>query len=158
MAERCSRLIPRDWFAVLSNPNIRVSMQIYVHKGTKVSDGMTDFNQSTAKEIYDILSANSEYVPSSITKWRKTYPFEENLEFIGNWRKWFPLKVTREVKLQNFQYRILNKTIPCRAFLSQIKAVPSPDCQECGVRDDVLHFLFECPKAQEFWEFLCEAL
>lgn len=84
MMGRCSRLIPREWLALLSNYNIHVSAtKVYVYHGNTPTDGMLDFNNMGTKDIYNRLHSSPDYIPSSIVKWRKTYPLEEDLKVTG---------------------------------------------------------------------------
>lgn len=62
---------------------------------------------------------------------------------------------TRETKLQSFQYKVLNRIIPCKVFLKRIRIADSDTCPFCRGRDSVAHFLFSCDIVRPFWQGVC---
>ena len=63
-----------------------------------------------------------------------------------------PYKVTRETKLQSFQYKVLHRILACNKYLSDIRAKDSSECLYCDSAVDILdHFLVKCPPVAHFW-------
>lgn len=62
---------------------------------------------------------------------------------------------TRETKVQSFQYKILNRVIPCRVFLKRLRISETDECNFCKAKDTVPHFLFTCEVVRPFWISLC---
>lgn len=81
---------------------------------------------------------------------------DETFSSLQRWKAWFlkPYRLTHSVQLQNFAFRIMYRTIPCRVYLNQIHAVESEICLRCAERDDLFHFFFECQCIKEFWDNL----
>lgn len=63
---------------------------------------------------------------------------------------------SRETKLQSFQYRILNRILPCRVFLKRIKISDTDTCRFCQEQDTVAHFLVKCSLVRDFWRGVCK--
>lgn len=73
------------------------------------------------------------------------------------WKLWrlLPYKVSHSIQLHNFMYRTAyDRTIPTKVYLQRIRVVDSELCSACQYRDDLLHFLFECPRVKSFWDSL----
>ena len=63
---------------------------------------------------------------------------------------------TRETKLQTFQYKIINRIIPCKKWLFDQNVIPSPYCTLCkdNCIDTILHHFIECSELRTFWRSL----
>ncbi len=85
----------------------------------------------------------------SVQKWSCHYPFSNT----NVWPRLFklPFKTVRDTKIQTFQYRIIQKMIPCNKRLHNIKIKNSPDCDYCNNKDDLPHYFIRCQKVAEFW-------
>ena len=55
-----------------------------------------------------------------------------------------PFIVARETALQSFQYKIINRYLPCNTALKKWKKTESELCNQCGERDTIEHYLYEC--------------
>ena len=89
--------------------------------------------------------------PQAIHKWK-----EMNINFDEHqWKQIFelPSKICRNVKLQSFQYRVLNRIITCNHWLYNVKIKDSPLCK-CGSDDTMEHFFITCPDCSNFWNSL----
>lgn len=84
-------------------------------------------------------------------KWRSAFHDAPALE---DWPALYrnPFRVTRETRLQAFQFKILHRTLPCRSFLKAIQVVLSDACPFCSEKDDVQHFLYHCRNTKRLWE------
>ncbi len=62
-----------------------------------------------------------------------------------------PYIVTRETKLQSFQYKIIHQLITCQKLLFDIKLVDNAKCKYRHELDNISHFFLFCPKEKKFW-------
>ena len=87
--------------------------------------------------------------PTAVVKWENLYP---NHNF--DWREIFtlPFKVSRETKLQSFQYQVLNRYIACNSLLVKWGKAESALCTKCGEVEDIEHLLYMCATVKSFWE------
>ncbi len=105
-----------------------------------------------SKDVYNKLTADIVWEPTCKRKWSESFPgfndADENL-----WDNIFCLtfSITRETKLQSFQYRLLHRIIPCQKRLYDMKLSDSPKCKFCNDDDDIIHFMLYCLKVKEFW-------
>jgi hypothetical protein len=116
------------------------------------------YNNGTPKEVFTCKDMYWDFVkkkrrdPTSCEKWAKEYPEFKNADQ-ELWPNIFKLSfsITRETKLQSFQYRIIHRIITCRKRLFDIKIADSPKCQFCNNEDNITHFFLFCPIAHNFW-------
>ena len=59
-----------------------------------------------------------------------------------------------EVKIKNFQYKILHQIVNCRSKLNEWRIVTDSICKFCNHIDDLPHFLVKCDKSYKFWNQL----
>ena len=55
-------------------------------------------------------------------------------------------------KLAEFNYKLLNGTLPCGQILCKWIGNISSNCTVCGVTEDHKHMLFECVKVNYIWK------
>ena len=65
-------------------------------------------------------------------------------------------RITRETKLQSFQYKIIHRVIMCKKKLNEMRILDSPLCGYCQENDDLAHFFISCPYVKEFWVAIFE--
>ena len=121
-------------FVKLSNPLIK--SDIYnVLKCTK------------AKCFYEFLNKNSS-VTTGKAKWSELFDID-NIEWKAIHKT--PFKVTKNSKLQWFQYRIINKILATNSFLFKIKKANSKMCTFCHNEVETIeHIFWECNLVQSF--------
>jgi hypothetical protein len=147
--------IPSTWRAVIHNTHVvkhncpdEPSVMLMGDKGKILNMMYID-----CKTMYWMYVQRKKRQPSSIKKWIDDYPKFENAD-LTLWKNIYHLafNITRETKLQSFQYRIIHRTITCREKLFQIKLNQSPQCLFCNKVDNIIHFLLLCKKTKEFWQ------
>lgn len=79
----------------------------------------------------------------------------EDMPIQWDWVYSVPFRITRETKLQSFQFRILHRLITCKKYLHTIRMHEDSLCPFCRELDSISHFFLTCPKVQDFWENLC---
>ena len=85
--------------------------------------------------------------PKAVSRW------EELGYFNMNWKTLFkiPYICTKSTRLQSTQFRLLNRYIPTRRYLSIRHLVDSPLCRDCGLEDTLEHFVYECSIVNYIW-------
>ncbi|XP_078367898.1 uncharacterized protein LOC144651783 [Oculina patagonica] len=62
-----------------------------------------------------------------------------------------PFKVTKNIKLSMFQFKINHHILYTRDKLFRAKITDDDECQLCGTRQTLQHLLAECQHVQIFW-------
>jgi hypothetical protein len=62
-------------------------------------------------------------------------------------------KITQEVKLSVFQFKILHRIIATKSWLHKYNITNAVNCIHCAtqIEDTLEHFFWECPKVHQFW-------
>lgn len=86
-------------------------------------------------------------IPAAVVKWSSLM----NLDTM-DWKSVFnlPFKVTKETKLQAFQYSILHRFVPHKRLLYLQNLVTEETCDHCGEIDTILHRFYECLVSKHF--------
>lgn len=154
LLERTKQLVPQSWFRLLSPVDKHVPEYSLVVKNEK--QDWVDFQGLSAKRLYSMFENKKSNIYSCSDRWLRAYNGDETFAPGPSWQEWhiLPYRLSHEVQLQSFHFRILYRVIPCRAYLYQIKISESDTCEKCAARDDMFHFFFECPCTKEFWDSL----
>lgn len=153
MLQHFERIVPEHWLEKLLPINQSPPPSaLYV---STQGDKSTDICSLSTKKMYSLLEAMKRDPYSCSQRWERVYG-DGVLRSHIVWKHWhlLPYKITHSVQLQNFMYRIAYRVIPTQVYLHQIKVADSDTCPACHGLDDLLHFLFECPKVKEFWDSL----
>ena len=95
-----------------------------------------------SRTFYDIIVGNQDSSPPS-QKWVNI------LENISQ-EKWD--SYIKEVKLQEFQFKVNNHILVTKSFLHKINKVDNDRCALCGLETEtIIHVLFNYNKVKEFW-------
>lgn len=115
-----------------------------------------DFQNLSTKSIYPILEQRKPKGYTCADRWIKAYEDEEAFGSEQMWKSWntLPYKITHEVQLQTFAFKIWYRVVPCKVYLKQIRVMESDNCPRCAEKDDIFHFFFECPVVKAFWDSL----
>ena len=101
-----------------------------------------------SRTIYDILIENKDLTPPP-RKWVNIFGnISEN-----DWNSYNTMtKNIKEVKLQEFQFKVNNHILVTKSFLLKIKKVDNDRCSFCNQESEtIIHVLFLCNKVKEFW-------
>lgn len=142
--------VPRDWKTNVKFENVNIPREL------NVLDTLLKVKH-TNKFIYNIFMKKDivEDKKSKI-KWNTSF-LNEDL----NWKTIYitPLKSTTDIKLRNFQYKFLHRTVPTNQFLAKCNLVSSSLCDFCGMEIETINHLFwECMYVQSFWMELTSLL
>ncbi len=106
----------------------------------------------TCNDFYWLLVSKAIIAPICIKKWTEHFPSFNN-EDILIWLRLFKLSfsVTRETRLQAFQYLLFHSVIPCNKWLCDKKIKSESGCNICNDVDDLIHFFIYCENIKQFW-------
>ena len=103
----------------------------------------------TCKIIYNTLLNHQHFPPPTAEKRLIEYGFnfQERQKIYS-----LPFRVTNEVKLSVFQYKIVHNILYTNQLLHKMKKKQQPDCPYChGIDQTPLHLFVECLIAKLFW-------
>ena len=103
----------------------------------------------TCKIIYNTLLNHQHFPPPTAEKRLIEYGFnfQERQKIYS-----LPFRVTNEVKLSVFQYKIVHNILYTNKRLHKMKKKQQPDCPYChGIDQTPLHLFVECLIAKLFW-------
>ena len=127
--------IPKNWKANLTNPIPNVTHE-------------TSADNLRTSSIYSSL-LNTVFVPPTAETKILRHGFTENTI-----KKVYlmPFKVTNEVKIIMFQYKVIHNVLPTRATLYRDGISESPLCNLCNTEEQTLHhLLINCTLIHNFW-------
>jgi hypothetical protein len=116
-------------------------------------DGMPNSVTSlSSKRVSLMLIERIKSPPTSIEKWIEKFPFLNDNDF----KQYFTLahKAVQDTKLQSFQYKILNRILPCNESLHKMKLKLSSKCDTCKETETLEHLLYLCKETKLFWKYL----
>ena len=115
--------------------------------------------QKASKLVYDKLITKKSAPPTtSQQKWNQDCNLGQN-EI--TWGATYQLahKITKSIKLREFQFKLLHRRIPTNAFLTKIRVKENSNCSFCKKEPEKLvHLFWSCPKTALFWESIITRL
>ena len=103
----------------------------------------------TCKTIYNTLLNHQHFPPPTAERRliERGFIFQERQKIYS-----LPFRVTNEVKLSVFQFKIVHNILYTNKILYKMKKKQQPDCPYChGIDQTPLHLFVECPIAKSFW-------
>ena len=127
--------IPKKWKANLTNPIPNVTHD-------------TTVNSLKTSSIYSSLLNTVFVLPTAKTKIPRYGFTESTIQKVCL----MPFKITNEVKIIMFQYKMLHNLLPTRATLYRDSILKSPICNLCNTEEQTLHhLLITCTLTVDFW-------
>ena len=105
--------------------------------------------EMTSRDIYKLLKIEHFIIPTAIEKWNeKGFLISQE-----DWRVFYrmPYLITRDTKVQSFQYKILHQFFPCNYWLSKWNIDIEENCDMCGHCDTIEHYFIFCCISKTFW-------
>jgi hypothetical protein len=62
--------------------------------------------------------------------------------------------VEREIKLKEFNFKLLHGILPCNKNLKQWRIRPDESCDLCGIPQSIEHLIYSCIYIQPLWNFI----
>ena len=109
-------------------------------------------NKLSSKEIYSILIESTDSKPSSQMYYKNIFQ-NSNLD----WKTIYmlPRIVTKDSRLQVFQYKLLNNVLYLNKMLFKFGKIDSPLCPFCKMIEETpLHLFYNCIKTKLLWDQL----
>ena len=106
----------------------------------------------SSKEIYSILIESTDLKPSSQMYYKKFFQ-NSNLD----WKTIYmlPRIVTKDSRLQVFQYKLLDNVLYLNKMLFRFVKIDSPLCSFCKmIGETPLHLFYNCIKTKLLWDQL----
>ena len=144
--------IPIQWRTLLYNTR-QVGENIHTNcNKIQIVDKLLNFHKLTCKDLYWSLVSKKIRIPTAVKKWSEHFThFKDADDNIWSHIYQMSFKVTRETRLQSFQYRILHRIVPCNKWLFNISIKESKQCNFCDEEDNILHFFLYCNNSEIFW-------
>ena len=138
--------IPFEWRRIIENSvyTCNVDGPFFAYNGKVIK-----ITKATSKTAYLFFRDSVQKTPTCIRKWQQIFPHVNEISIKDIFLR--PYKITKETKLQSFQYQILHRYIFCRKKLHDMTLIDSPNCEHCGAIDTLTHFFVECGYVYQFW-------
>ncbi len=143
--------IPKEWKDILYSQKYTGRKLDYC-KDLYICNKMYNIEIMKTNVIYNHFIKSKCRTPTCIVKWTEVYP-EFNNASEDLWPNIFilPFRITRETRLQTFQFKIIHRLITCQKKLHEMKIVENNLCLYCHDIDDLKHFFLYCEKSHQFW-------
>jgi hypothetical protein len=140
--------IPQEWRKILKTKKFALEDISFKDKiFLTINKNPKSLKMVTNKDIYWLHVKKKQQEP--IIKFKLEQELGINKE---DWESIFLIpKTIRNTKIKTFQYKVLFNLIPCNWYLQKIKKSDTDKCDQCGVLDDLLHYLYECEQVHTFW-------
>lgn len=114
--------------------------------------------KQVSKKVYNTLVHRlCEEPDRAINKWMTEVLNTEKVDILNAFMN--VNKITISVKLRNFQYQILQRTLVLNPFLLKINIKQSDNCTFCeSYKETIVHFFYECENVQQLWTNLFNIL
>lgn len=153
LLESFQRIIPQEWLQFLIPINkFTEEFALYV---PQEPSKRVPLNSLPTKSFYQMFQSGRKRPYTCDMRWEKVYG-DGTFSSILKWNHWhlLPYRTSHSIQLQNFMYRIAYRIIPTRVYLHNIHVIDSELCSVCSLRDDLLHFFFDCVEVKPFWDSL----
>ena len=128
--------IPKAWIRSIKESNVNkvVKLDALRINLNKVYKNVTKVQ---CKDFYSLFIRRKIIHATCTSKWESLY---DNLKFDWSGIYCCSFENTRETSLQSFQYKVINRYIPCNVNLYRWKKSESDLCGYCGSLDTIEHF------------------
>ena len=144
--------IPKSWKdAFIVNSEIIKNLIFEGHHLIK-NHQIYCLNKLNSKEIYNILIESTDSKPSTQIYYKFFFQ-NSNLD----WKTIYmlPRIVTKDSRLQVFQYKLLNNVLYLNKMLFKFEKIDSPLCPFCKMIEETpLHLFYNCIKTKLLWDQL----
>lgn len=140
--------IPYQWKQTLRNKPKSNSDHFIKEPSITIGNQCIRVEYLTCANIYWKYIDMKYQQPTCWTRWANIYNKQSDY-----WPAIYklPYKISRETKLQTFQYKIINRIFACNQKLEKWKIKESNICSFCNHEDDIEHYFIACIKCIPFW-------
>ena len=115
-----------------------------------ISNNLVPILDASSKQIYRLFPEKKQTTPTAKVKLAAKY---SNMDI--DWKSVYSLSfhTTLESKLEEFQFKILNRIVFTNEKLFRFGMADSPSCAFCQTEvESVEHLLFSCRVSSSFWK------
>ena len=132
----------------------KYTSKIHSNKPTKEAKDQKEKVKKGSKIIYNTTMSKYKRIPTSELKWQEDLKCE--LDFsIAYTNKVIKIK---EKKLAEFNFKVLHRILSCKSNLYKWKIEDNDICDICSEKQDIMHLLLNCRRAQPVWKMLGDNL
>ena len=131
--------IPREWINILKR-NIQAPLDV------QDNDRLT-LNKLSCKSATQFLVKNKFVTPTTEKRMVKANLNEKTIHRIYS----LPFKVTKDIRLAIFQFKIIHHILPTNATLFRDALKETDKCHLCSERQTLTHLFATCLKVKSFW-------
>ena len=133
--------IPQKWIRLLkeSNPNTPTNSE-YV--------GKIPLSKLSCKSASRFLISQKFEPPTAERRMLQANLDKQAISTIYN----IPFKVTKDIRLAIFQFKIVHHILPTNATLFRDKIAQHDKCHLCDQKQTLNHLFVSCPNVQTFWQ------
>ena len=139
--------IPYSWIQCMKNRITGVLGKIDP-LSVKIDKHRKNVSDLKCKDCYCCIVREKKVMSTCILRWEALY----NVKFEWEYIYCCAFQTTTEKTLQSFQYRVLNRYIPCNVNLCKWKKAESETCNYCNQLDTIEHFLYDCHSTKRLWD------
>lgn len=140
-------VIKKQWKDLMKPPTAELNTR---HPLILYNRQLHPLEQLSSKKICSALVMKVFKEPTAKAAWERHGYVINDTEWSDIYYRHF--NCTRETKIQSFQYKLINRHLPCNDIVSKWNSEVSPDCLDCHNRDTIEHFLFNCPLVHAYWQ------
>ena len=140
--------IPTHWkFSMKTNNQSLLHM---TNHSIVLDNNCYNIDTISNKMVYNIFVKRIFKTPTALHKWIDQFPFLNDNDF-GNF---FTLakKIVKDIKLQVFQYKILNRILATEENNFKWGLSENGQCSRCGEIESIEHLLYYCSHTKTFWK------
>ncbi len=126
------------------------------NKLPNIENKLIDFVKNNAKNckyVYKLyLEKKKDHVINAQHKWE----IDVN-SVLDDWNNYYSMAflVTKNSFLQNFQFKLLHRILPCNSFLYKCNLKETELCTFCSeTKETLYHIFWECNVVKNFWLFI----
>jgi hypothetical protein len=146
--------IPRNWKTIIAMMVKPIICNTETEENTTIpslilNGVLIKMTMFCNKQFVNMLLEKNHSLPTAINKWMIAHGDID-------WPRVFlsPYCLVRDTKIQTFQYKVINRIIPCEYNLNLWKISDSNLCPVCAGLDTIEHFFYDCPMVRAFWSSL----
>jgi len=137
--------IPQKWKEVLKKDRRKCNPENIIHYTDKI-----DPQTLTCKQIYDILIQKQFVSPGQDNNIIQKIGSDNIENAYTN-----AFVVTKDTKLQCFQYKILHRYLATNNWLQKVNIKQSNKCNNCNEEHTIEHLFVYCHEVVLFWKHFC---
>ncbi len=88
--------------------------------------------------------------PTALDHWYSEFPFLHDIDIKQIYI--LPMSISKDYKIQCFQYKILNRIFPCNYMLNVWRIKEHNLCPYCDQIDTIEHYFYYCSECTLFWK------